>query len=872
MRASCLLFFLFISTWHSKMLPQSHVDSSTQKIPLKQHIVDLSERFDVNFSYVEETIENIYIEPHKNHDVLKGGLRYLEFQTGLVFEPTDSNNIIVYPNRSEGASICGTIYKLNSNSPLQGVRISVLGKGNYVSQENGYFEIFGLAENDKILVQHDGYPSQELSLKEFDPESCRDIFMSSQINQLQEVVVVKNKDVKYGNGKILIDTNGKTNLSTASSLEPDSFELIKWMPAINYGNESVSDLQIRGGSPDHNLVVYDGIRLFGTEHLFGAFSFVNPYLTESIQLDRGLIDPKYGNRLAGLLKIDVASGVFEKDEHGVNLSGTNANVFFKERLGNKMAMVGSFRHSINVTRDGQYLFFEPLIDRLFEDATDLGAPMGGDSESNEDPDPPENSGDVDFNFYDTFLKLIYQPTEQDTLSVSGLFSRNNFNFSGISEQRVFSDDHEVKNMGGSFKWVGAKGKRLTHSLEMNYSNFKSKYFGMEPDQMDYFVTRDYAIQELGFDVHMNYKIAKKYKLQLGYQYSSNKVTNDVIRNRESIAEETNSSILLLEDLENQKIDNSTLYAGVNLRPIDELDVNFALRNTSYSSSSLNELVFEPILSIGYGANHSRVNVAVSRRHQSISQLIQNNDRALRFENELWVIADSVNIPLLKSDQIAAGYTFEKGNWIMDFDVFYKYINGVTTLSRSFINETTGVFGRGNNKIFGIGMLIGKRIGKFNANLAYTYNDSKISYDDFQTSFPANNDIPHILKLGNSYSTENWQFSLGFIFRSGAPFTEVANFTLNNGDRSVIEYAPTNAARLPNYHRLDFSALHKFKLFGKDKENNAALGISLNNIYNSRIVLRETYQLYFSRNVGGDLNRLRLVSQGFSPNFIFRYIF
>ena len=57
------------------------------------------------------------------------------------------------------------------------------------------------------------------------------------------------------------------NLSSMG--EFDVFQAIKWTPGVSGVNDDLSGLRVRGGSDDQNLVLFDGIPVYQTNHFFG---------------------------------------------------------------------------------------------------------------------------------------------------------------------------------------------------------------------------------------------------------------------------------------------------------------------------------------------------------------------------------------------------------------------------------------------------------------------------------------------------------------------------------------------------------------------------------------------------------------------------
>ena len=57
--------------------------------------------------------------------------------------------------------------------------------------------------------------------------------------------------------------------------EADVIKTMQLLPGIQSGNEASSGLYVRGGGPDQNLILLDGVPVYNANHLFGFFSVFN---------------------------------------------------------------------------------------------------------------------------------------------------------------------------------------------------------------------------------------------------------------------------------------------------------------------------------------------------------------------------------------------------------------------------------------------------------------------------------------------------------------------------------------------------------------------------------------------------------------------
>ena len=53
--------------------------------------------------------------------------------------------------------------------------------------------------------------------------------------------------------------------------EVDVLKAIQLLPGVQSGGEGTSGFYVRGGGPDQNLILLDGVPVYNASHLFGFF-------------------------------------------------------------------------------------------------------------------------------------------------------------------------------------------------------------------------------------------------------------------------------------------------------------------------------------------------------------------------------------------------------------------------------------------------------------------------------------------------------------------------------------------------------------------------------------------------------------------------
>lgn len=858
------------------VLSQETLSVAYSDIPLKQVLLDVENRTKLSFSYAEEVIEGKKIR-FTGQDIPEAVLlATLSDQTGLVFEKISETQVIISAPSTK-MDVCGYLFDSENNAPLPYATVLVAGTSIGVStDETGFFQLEGVEEAAKLIVQYVGYADQVINASRYGSVNCKNIYLRPQAQSLQEVVVLG-----YLNRGLNKSIDGSFILNNAAlgilpgQVEPDVFQSIQLIPGITSLDETASGIQIRGGSPDQNLIYFDGIKLYNTGHFFGMISNINPYVTEGVKIYKGGASPKYGDRISGVIDINSAAKVPDTVLAGIGVNGTHADAFLKTPLGKGAGLVLSGRRSY--TDAFQTPTFDALAEKVFQNTkivTDLGGQLVEDDE-----DASEILGEDNFFFYDANGKLIFEPSANDRITVGGLITKNDLSFGTRDDEDLTEDLLVVENQGASFSWQGSKWGKFQHSLKAYYSYFDSDYNNTISEDLvvEEENLRKNTVEDYGVDLNLSYDFLPHQNIMLGYQYSNSDVFFQLFRDEAGDADiepgdddelPLPSETRDFNEVRQNVNQANTVYAEYQYRPANKGLISLGVRASHYSQ--LDDFFVEPRLNAEYPVSETlRIKATAERRYQSISQLIEFEDTQLRLENNIWTLSDGNDIPVLESSQFSGGFLVNVDDWTLDIDGYLKKIKGLTSFTNGFTNAAEEL-SQGESDIVGLDVLLRKKIGNYRVWLGYTFNDVEYRFEELQNSpFPGNNDVTHNFRIANTYETGNWQFSIGWNYRTGLPFTPVDNFSSATGD---IDFGSINSERLPNYHRLDASLIYKFGISPSGKTR-ATLGVSLQNIYSRKVPISIFYRVDQDSNTGLDeLNQIEQLSLGFTPNITFRLYF
>ncbi|KKL99476.1 hypothetical protein LCGC14_1814020, partial [marine sediment metagenome] len=246
----------------------------------------------------------------------------------------------------------------------------------------------------------------------------------------------------------------------------------------------------------------------------------------------------------------------------------------------------------------------------------------------------------------------------------------------------------------------------------------------------------------------------------------------------------------------------------------------------------------------------------------------------------WKLTDyHIRPPYL--DQYSAGYykDFPRRGISTSIEVYYKrtydiveYKDGANFISSPQI-ETEIL--QGDQRAYGIELLLKKNQGKLNGWIAYTYSRVEVRIDgdypweqiNFGEPYPANYDKPHALNIvANLRLNRRFSLSSNLVYSTGRPVTyPISLYYYDN--KEIVDYSLRNKYRLPDYFRMDFS----INIEGNLKAKKLAHSYWMFSIYNVT-GRKNAYSVYFLSEEGS-INGYKLSifgTQIFTISWNFRF--
>ncbi len=753
---------------------------------------------------------------------------------------------------------------------------------------DGWFTVFDVPSDTALIeVSYIGYQTQYFRLEPgMDMGQLEFALIPGTLLQEVTVEAAAQEQMMQASVGISQIAIAPAQIKAIPSLgERDIFRSLQLLPGVSGSNESSSGLYVRGGTPDQNLVLFDGFTVYHVDHLFGFFSAFNSNAVKDVQLYKGGFGAEHGGRLSSVVDITGKDGNTERFNIGGGLSLLSANVFaevpFAEGQGT-ILLAGR--------RSFQSEFYNDLLE--FSDGdSDTGTNEGETEEAPTFGRFGNTAVEPTSWFYDLNAKVTYRLGEdilslsfyngQDRLDNGRNNNQNNFGrgFGGIGGGATpefnfnlnIVDESNWGNTGASVKWSRRWNDQLYSKVLLSSSNYFSyRDRGVNTviqrdttaTEINNGTTEDNDLNDLSFKWDWEWQPSPLQKLSFGLMATSFDIKYDFLQNDTvTVLARDDQGSLGSAYLQGQ----STLFDRLILRP--------GVRASYFDETG--QLYAEPRLQLQYLATDEiKIKAATGRYYQVANRIIRED--ISQGSRDFWVLSDGENVPVSRSDHFILGIGYETSDYLFDVEAYHKNLEDITEYSTRFVLNGFGRqasldfeenFFTGSGTARGVELLAQKKSGALNGWISYTLGRVEHQFDVFgESSFPASHDVTNELKIVGMYRVNNWSFGGTFVYATGRPYTAPIGAyeveLLDGNTTSHFAVSDKNTLRLPDYHRLDLSINYDFDyLFG----GKASTGLSFFNVYGRQNVWYKEYEVVDGVILETDVNLL-----GFTPSLYFNW--
>ena len=760
----------------------------------------------------------------------------------------------VAKTNAQGLLLTGVVKNADDGETLPAANIIIKGTSIGTSTNvDGFFTLLNLPDKEFTLnVFYVGCHPLEINVNLDEIKGRLEIEMQPNNIEIDEILVSARsyKMIKATEEVSSIRVAPIDLKSLPSFGEVDIFRSLQLLPGVSGTNESSSGLYVRGGTPDQNLILLDGMTVYNVDHFFGFFSAFNADAIKDIKMFKGGYPAKYGGRISSVVDLTGKTG----DPNNVHMSGginlLNANATLEIPLGGKGSILLSGRRSYtDIIESGM---FNKIYDMLSQGDTQAtaqiptksGAAGGGGGGGGGNGGGSGGFGDFQqpivtttrptFYFYDLNGKITYRPTDQDNLALSvysgkdNLFEDSENNREIISTRENFpsrtifsssNEDTDWGNEGVSLKWSRQWSPKFYSNLMGAYSHYFSNYnqriindtYDLNTDTLISGRTtgniENNDVNELSLRLDNEWQISNNNKLGFGINLSNTDVSYIFTRD---------DTLSILDRHETGML--ATAYIQDNLKIGDKLEVNLGLRTNWYDVTK--QFYVEPRLSFKYSASdHLTLKGATGKYNQYVNRVI--NENVTEGSRDFWLIADNDLVDVQSSWHYILGGSLENDDVLFDVEAYYKTLDGLSEFSLRYKRndiELDQLFFQGSGMAKGIEFLLQKKKGEFTGWLTYTLAKVEHEFEGLNDGnpFPALHDQTHEFKVvANWEPHKRWRFSSTWVYGSGKPYTAPESQyqidLLDGRQFSYISVGAKNDERLPAYHRMDVAAHYLFNI-------------------------------------------------------------
>ncbi len=708
--------------------------------------------------------------------------------SGIVTEKISGENIIGVPV---------ALYKDTTGKALRGA----------ITNKFGFYSIPKVPKGEYFLVVSGiGYSTYTEKIN-IDGDLSLNIKLEMHAYLADEVVVTADRMKDPVNRISTIEVKPDFIMKMPSlGGEVDVFRTLQLLPGVKQSNELSSGLYVRGGSPDQNLILLDGVIVYNPSHLGGFLSSFNSDALRDVRLIKGGFPAEYGGRLSSVVDMTMKEGNKGK------FSGSGGVSLISSRL----TLEGPINENSTFMISGRRMYLDILMW--------LGGKVTGAYNTNQTPN---------YYFYDLNAKVNYKLSDNDRLFVSGYFCRDVLD--SPKEQRsnfsIFWG-----NQTANLRWMHIVSPTFFTNTSLIYTNYNFNIGLSDTAAKNSKWGSESKIEDVMLRFEGQYFPNEDHIIKMGSELTYHSFNSGI---------NTNLNIPIPMNSDSKSAIDLSIFAQDEWKITDLLRTNLGLRGYYFSGGNYFNL--EPRMSASYTlAENSSLTASVAMAHQFLHMIVRND---IALPTDLWYPSTG-NVKPQKSWQTILGYEhiFKEGEYLLSVEAYYKSLSNLLEYKEN-IDFSLGVpleshFTTGTGYAFGMEFFLNKRMGNFTGWIGYTLSWTKRQFAElnFGEEFYPRYDRRHDISITLNYELgKRWELGASWVFGTGQGFTmptgtysKIDPDNINSPEnqfgwihRENYTFTEKNGYRLPPFHKLDVNFMYKFTWFGLPFQ----LSLNLYNAYN-----------------------------------------
>ena len=613
--------------------------------------------------------------------------------------------------------------------------------------------------------------------------------------------------------------------------EPDLLKVLQLLPGVQSGAEGTSGMYVRGGGPDQNLFLLDGVPIYNVNHLFGFFSVFNPSALKTVKLYKGGFPARFGGRLSSVIDINMKEGDLKKFHGEASVGIISSRFSFEGPI---------VKDKTSFIISGRRTYADALIQPYLKWTNN-------------------NELSAGYYFYDLNVKLNHIFSERSRLYLSGYFGNDKFYMKNEDEyyneniKYITKEDANISwgNGTGALRWNYVISNKLfsnfilTYSkynfdIGFDYSNENTSTNKSSSDMFKFFS----GIEDISAKAEFDYFPNPVHSIKFGANYTYHTFRPGVNHFKINDNEQNNFNYDTIIGNPNIYANEFFAFAEDNFDIGDAIKVNLGAHFSGFSVQDCFYPSIEPRASIRIKATDKwSLKASYTMMSQNIHLL---SSSTISLPTDLW-LPTTKRIKPQRSHQVALGSFFTLP-WNLDLSIegYYKtmenmieYKDGASYSITSKGWEDQVELGKGWS--YGGEFLLEKKIGKTTGWIGYTLSWTQRQFENinFGKPFFARYDRRHDISITISHEfSKNIDAGITWVYGTGNAVTlgkqkikqnEDLNSEWSYYNNYLTYFEGRNNYRMPAYHRLDLGVnFHR-----KFKYGSRTISLSVYNTYNRK---------------------------------------
>ena len=541
---------------------------SKTNVSIIELIKELEENYQVKFSYLDTDLSEIELEKpsERNLDAILGQIRE---HTQLNIQKISNRYYSI--SKSKMVHICANVFDNFQKNTIPGATVQVLGGSKAIITDlDGKFSLTDVPRNATIQIKHIGFKTRFIPAEQLMQQPCTVVAMAQNYQELEEVIVYKFLTEglsKLTDGSIELNTSGFGILPGLS--EPDILQSIQALPGIKSVDETVSDINIRGGTNDQNLILWDGIKMYQSGHFFGLISAFNPYLTDKVTIIKNGSSARYGDGVSGVLDMETKNTIEDDLFGGAGFNLISGDAYGQISITDNLAVQFSGRRSHTDFIDTPT--YTTFSQKAFQDS--------------------EVRADSDFYFYDFSGKVLYDINPYHRLRLSLIHMKNNLDYEENDTDGSLTNLSALDQTNISFGGILESDWTDNFSTQLNlyYTNYQLNALSISNDARQRLIQNNQVIEKSA-KLNTTLKLNEYLKWDNGYQLTETGIANKTDLNEPTFISNIKGVVY-----------NHSLYSELRYNsPNHKLAMKAGGRiNYIQNVNTFEEVVIEPRLNLSY---------------------------------------------------------------------------------------------------------------------------------------------------------------------------------------------------------------------------------------------------------------------------------